>query len=88
MSLLMKAGLICLWMYSGREPPAFTMCRPQLFHIRDTLDCTLHSYFPLGQFQKLTSCPAVSETIKIVLQIIHMAYAYTTYKADKLDLVL
>ena len=38
-------------MYSGRDSrdsrdnlQAFTTCKPQLFHVHDTLDCTLHLF--------------------------------------------
>ena len=38
--------------------------------------------FP-GQSQQPTSCLAVLEAFKIVLEIIHVAGAYTKYKFDR-----
>ena len=41
----MKAGLSLNVFWQGTSKPLLrTMCRPQLFHVQDPLDCTLHLF--------------------------------------------
>ena len=42
--LLMKAGLSLNVFWQGTSKPLATRCRPQLFHVQDTLDSILHLF--------------------------------------------